>query len=189
MKEKLILVILIFSLTVNAAALITMGYFWGREYGSRKAAQQEGKTAPFNSELSLDSGQRGRMRDLRKSFMNETAPIRHTLTLKRAELASLLASAGTDRASLEQKLREINDLQLKMQTAVIDQLLKERESLTPEQQRRYADIISSRLCQDPLRGGRGPRGYRGRGMMGREEGNRGGMGEGRRLREHGMPDE
>lgn len=189
MKEKLVLVILIFSLTVNAAALITMGYFWGRDYGSRKAAQQDGGTVPFSTELSLDRGQRGRMHDLRKAFMNETAPVRNTLSIKRAELAHLLASEGTDRSSREQKLREINDLQFQMQTAVIDQLLKEKEFLTPEQQKRYADIISHKLCQDPLQGRRGPGGYRGRGMMGREEGSAGGRREGRRMRDYMMHDE
>lgn len=41
------------------------------------------------------------MRELRKSFINETAPVRDDLMIKRAELAQLLASADPERASLE----------------------------------------------------------------------------------------
>jgi len=114
--------------------------------------------------------------------MAGTAPVRDSLMIKRAELADLLASESPERPSLEQKLREINELQLKMQIAVIDQLFREKEFLTPEQQERYADFMSHRLCQDFIPGGRGHRGHRGRGM-GMREGDGMGMGEGRRMRD------
>jgi Spy/CpxP family protein refolding chaperone len=181
MKEKLMMVALIFSLTVNAAAFITTGYFWGRNYTSREAVKDAGPP-PFGTEISLDQGQRDRMRELRKSFMNETAPVRDDLMIKRVELARLLSSEGPDRASLEQKLGEINDLQLRMQIGVIDQLFREKAFLSPEQQARYVDFISHRLCQDFLPGRKGHRGHRGRGM-GPQDG-RGGMGEGRRMQDH-----
>jgi len=181
MKEKFIMIALIFSLTVNAAALITMGYFWGRDYSSRQAVKEAGPP-PFGTELALDREQRDRMRELRKTFMAGTAPVRDSLMIKRAELADLLASESPQRPSLEQKLREINELQLKMQIAVIDQLFREKEFLTPEQQERYADFMSHRLCQDFIPGGRGHRGHRGRGM-GMREGDGMGMGEGRRMRD------
>jgi Spy/CpxP family protein refolding chaperone len=175
MKEKLIMVILVFSLTVNAAALITIGYFWGKNNTGKEAGPP-----PFGTELSLDQDQRDRMRELRKSFINETAPVRDDLMIKRAELAQLLASAGPERASLEQKIREINELQLKMQIAVMDQLFKEKAFLSPEQQARYADFVSHRLCQDFLPGRKGHRGYRGWGM-GPRGGREGGRGDDRRM--------
>ncbi len=159
MKEKLIMVILVFSLTVNAAAFITIGYFWGKNNRSREAGP-----SPLSAELSLDQDQRDRMRELRKSFIQETAPVRDELMVKRAELAQLLASAGPERASLDQKIREINELQLKMQMSVMDQLFKEKAFLRPEQQARYADFVSHRLCQDFLPGRKGHRGARGWGM-------------------------
>ena len=61
MKEKLITLILVFSLTVNAAALITIGYFWGRNYTGGEAGPP-----PFGAGLSLDQGQRDRMRERRR---------------------------------------------------------------------------------------------------------------------------
>lgn len=182
MKDKLIMVILIFSLTVNAAALITMGYLWGRDYSSKQEVKDAGPY-PFGTELSLNQGQRDRMRNLRKTFRVETAPVRENLMLKRAELAHLLSSEVPERSSMEQKLREINELQLKMQIAVIDQLFKEKDFLSPQQQERYADFISHRLCQDFLPGRKGHRGYRGRGM-GPKDGSYSERGEGRRMEDH-----
>jgi Spy/CpxP family protein refolding chaperone len=177
MKEKLIMVILVFSLTVNAAALITIGYFWGKNNVGREAGPP-----PFGAELSLDQDQRDRMRELRKSFINETAPVRDDLMIKRVELAQLLASEGPERASLEQKIREINELQLKMQIAVMDQLFREKAFLSPEQQARYADFVSHRLCQDFLPGRKGHRGNRGWGM-GPRGGREGGRGDDRLMHE------
>ena len=46
MKEKLIIFILIFSLTVNVAALITMGYFWGKDYTVQTGYPHGGWTFP-----------------------------------------------------------------------------------------------------------------------------------------------
>lgn len=186
MKDKLIMVILIFSLTVNAAALITMGYLWGRDYSSKQEVKDAGPP-PFGTELSLNQGQRERMRNLRKAFMVETAPVRENLMLKRAELAQLLSSEVPERSSMEQKLREINELQLTMQIAVIDQLFKEKGFLSPQQQERYADFISHRLCQDFLPGRKGHRGHRGRGM-GPQDGSYRERGEGRRMQDRMTPE-
>lgn len=161
MKDKLILVVLIFSLTVNVAALITMGYLWGSNYRSRQELKDAGPP-PFGSALSLDQEQRNRMRDLRTAFMAETAPIRDNLMEKRAELARILSSHVPERAPLEQKLREINELQLAMQIAVVDQLLEEKQFLNPQQRERYADFISRQLCRDFMPGRKGRRGHRGR---------------------------
>lgn len=183
MKEKLITLILVFSLTVNAAALITIGYFWGRNYTGGEAGPP-----PFGAGLSLDQGQRDRMRELRKSFMDETAPVRDDLMRKRAALAQLLSSEVPDRALLERNLREINELQMEMQIAVMDQLFKEKAFLSPEQQARYADFVSHRLCQDFLPGRKGHRGH-GRWGMSPPDGRAGGMGAGRRMRDQKSRDQ
>lgn len=180
MKEKLMMVALIFSLTVNAAVLLTMGYFWGRNQSGRHSSENA-VPRPMSAELSLDREQRERMRALREAFMVETAPVRENLRVKRTELATLLSAEEPERFAAEQKLREINDLQLQMQIAVIDQLFKEKQFLSPEQRERYADFISRNLCRDFLTGRKGYGGHRGRGM-GRREGNAMGMGEGGQMR-------
>ena len=147
MKEKLIIFVLIFSLTVNVAALITMGYFWGKDSTGKKGISTTGGPSPLINGLSLDNRQRGKMRRLRQSFQEETSPMRNSLITKREELVTLLNSEELDRSAIEQKLKEINQVQFQIQEAVIDNLLEEKASLNPQQQKRYGEFICSELCQ------------------------------------------
>jgi Spy/CpxP family protein refolding chaperone len=147
MKEKIIIFIMIFSLTINVAALLTMGYFWGRDYMSRKDSFEGGEPPPLTAGLSLDNRQRGKMRGLRKAFLQETTPIQDTLMIKRGELANHLNAKDPDRPAINQTLREINELQLQIQLAVTDNLLKEKAFLEPGQQKQYGTRICNELCQ------------------------------------------
>lgn len=182
MKEKLIIFLLIFSLTVNVAALITMGYFWRSDYSSKGDVLRKGVKAPrLGRELSLNNGQWRKMRGMRRSLLNEIDPIRDELTAKREELVNLLTIEEPDRSAINQKLGEINGLQLQTQRAVIDHLLREKEFLTPGQQRQYFDFMSKRICRKQFFMGSGSRSMRGPGMR-REEGGMGlrdGSGKGR----------
>ncbi len=147
MKEKLIIFIMIFSLTINVAALLTMGYFWGRDYTSKKDSLEGGEPPALTAGLSLDKRQRGKMRGLRRAFLQETTPIQDTLMIKRGELANHLNAKDPDRPAINQILREINELQLQIQLAVTDNLLKEKASLDPGQQEQYGTRICNELCQ------------------------------------------
>ena len=147
MREKLIIFILIFSLTVNVAALITMGYFWGKDNTGEQGASRVDGPPQLISDLSLDIRQRGKMRSLRQSFQEEISPMRNTLITRREELVTLLNSETLDRSAIEQKLQEINQVQYQIQEAVVDNLLEEKASLNPRQQKRYGEFICSELCQ------------------------------------------
>ena len=193
MKEKLIIFLLVFSLTVNGAALITMGYFWGRDYRSGEYDSRGGEPPRLGRELSLDNGQQGKMQGLRRSLLREIDPIQDELMTKREELVNLLIIEEPDRSAIDKKLSEINGLQSQIQHTVIDHLLREKGFLTPRQQKQYFDLISKRLCRERFPMGRG----QGRGMgmrdgsgrgreqgqgMGRWDGSRKGRGQGNRMR-------
>ena len=179
MKEKLIIFLLIFSLTVNVAALITMGYFWGKSDKPGDTVFRGSKPPLLVSELPLDNGQRRKMLGVRRTLLEEISPIKDELTTKREELVNLLNVETPDRNAIDKKLSEINGLQSKTQHAVIDQLLKQKEFLTPMQRKKYFDLISKRICQGRCEMGKGQDGQRGRGMgRGPEEGM--GMGRGKR---------
>ena len=184
MKEKLIIFLLIFSLTVNVAALVTMGYFW-EKYERRGAPPFRGDEIPtpsLTSELSLDNEQQGKMRGIRRSFLNEINPIRNELSTKRENLVNLLTAEEPDRSAIDQKLSEINTLQSKIQNAVVDNLLREKDFLNPRQQEQYFNCICGRLCPNCLRSGRGAKSFRTPGTM-QGKGRSAGMGyEGRRGR-------
>jgi Spy/CpxP family protein refolding chaperone len=166
MKEKLIIFLLIFSLTINVAALVTMGYFWGRGEGG-------GESPRLGSRLSLDKVQQRKMRGMRGSLFEGIKPVRDELEAKREDLVNLLTIEDPDRIVIDQKIGEINVLQSQIQHAVIDSLLREKEFLNPMQQKEYFDVISRRLCPNRFFMGRG----RGRGM-GRGDGSSRGRGQG-----------
>ena len=147
MKEKLIVFTLIFSLTINVAALLTMGYFWGREQTTVPDRFTGRQPPSLTSGLSLDTRQRGKMRGLRRAFLQETAPVQDALLMKRGELANHLAAESPDRPAINRTLREINELQLQIQIAVIDNLLREKAFLKPGQQKQYGALICNELCQ------------------------------------------
>ncbi len=115
---------------------------------------------------------------VRRSFLNEIDPIRNELTTNRESLVNLLTAKEPDRNAIDQKLSEINALQSKIQYAVINNLLREKDFLNPKQQEQYFNCICNKLCPNCLRmekGRRGPgmpgmgRGKgRGNGMMGYE---------------------
>jgi len=181
MKEKLIIFLLIFSLTVNVAALITMGYFWGKNDTPGETVFTGSKPLPLVSELPLNNGQRRKMLGARRALLEEIAPIKDELMTKREELVNLLTVETPDRNAIDKKLNEINGLQLKTKRAVIDQMLKQKGFLTPMQQKEYFDLISKRICQGRGEVGKGPGSHRGRGMgRGSEEGMGMGMGRGKR---------
>ena len=161
MKEKLIIFLLIFSLTVNIAALITMGYFWGRgERSSEAIFRASGESPRLGSRLSLDKVQQRKMLGMRGSLLNEINPIRGDLEAKREDLIDLLTLKEPDRSAINQKIGEINTLQSQIQHAVIDNLLREKEFLNPQQQKQYFDVISKSICPNRFFMGRG----QGRGM-------------------------
>ncbi len=190
MKEKLIIFLLIFSLTINVAALVTMGYFWGRGEGVRGAVfERSGESPRLGSRLSLDKLQQRKMRGMRGSLFEGIKPVRDELEAKREDLVNLLTTKDPDRIVIDQKISEINVLQSQIQHAVIDSLLREKEFLNPMQQKEYFDVISRRLCPNRFfmgRGqgqgmGRGDGSGRGRGQgqgMGRGDGSGRGQGQG-----------
>ena len=179
MKEKLIIFILIFSLTVNVAALITMGYLWGKDNVVKQGSSMVDGPSSLLSGLALDTRQRGKMRSLRQSFQEETSPMRNTLISKREELVTLLNGETLDRSAIEQKLKEINEIQYQIQEAVIDNLLEEKASLNPRQQKRYGEFICSELCQGRCAMDRGSGGCRCGTGKGQNRGRGMGRGEGR----------
>ena len=174
MKEKLITFLLIFSLTVNVAALITMGYFWGKGERSRETVSRRMSESPrLGSRLSLDKRQWGKMHSMRESLFKGIKPVRDELEAKREDLVNLLTLEEPDRSAIDEKIVEIDALQSQIQRAVIDNLLREKEFLNPEQQKQYFDVISRNLSPNRFFMGRG----QGRGM-GRGDGSGRGQGQG-----------
>lgn len=74
--------------------------------------------------------------------------IKKKLRDKNVELVALLAQREPEREGLSTLTKEIDSLQTELLELVIDQILLEKENLTPEQQKKFFSLMTDRLCPD-----------------------------------------
>jgi len=102
----------------------------------------------------LTPDQLEKMDALREANLKEMLPIRTDLEIKRIELEALWRADEPDAKKIVAKVKEIGDLQEKMEVARINHMFDIRNLLTPEQRK------AMRKMGPGMMGGR-----RGRGMM------------------------
>jgi Spy/CpxP family protein refolding chaperone len=91
----------------------------------------------------------------RKAFDERTAAIRELLSHKRTELVSVLSQPLPDREKIDSLTKEIGIAQTELEKEVINHILQAKEILTPEQQKKFLDLIEVRLphgekCEIPF---------------------------------------
>lgn len=173
MKNKLLLLVLIFSLSFNAAVLGALAYhFWlGRPAVLPGPGWPAGDSS-LDRDLDLSPQQAETVVGLRDDMEKRTYPICTKIHTKRQELFELLQTEQPDSAAISEKVDEINALQRQMQSTVVDYMLREKEVLNEEQRQVFFGRIGGRLCPGGGAGGMGPlygpcRKDRGRGRCGR----------------------
>jgi Spy/CpxP family protein refolding chaperone len=82
---------------------------------------------------SLTPEQRTRSQELRQKFNDETAKLRGTTLTKRLELQSLWSDPKADSKAIQEKEKELRNLQDQMRDKAIQFRLEARKILTPEQ--------------------------------------------------------
>lgn len=177
MKRDWLLYLVIFSLALNAG---TIGAFAYLRYQDRQAAalQEELPPLPFREmwrRLDLDQEQRRTLRQLAPEHRGRVRALRGELAEKRRELFTLLRSADAPAwPAVQTKIREVSELQGKLEEEVIHHLLTVQKQLKPEQRAIFADMLEQRLRpfqemmggpmgMGPRRGRRGPPGWMQRG--------------------------
>ncbi len=156
MNNTWLKLILVFSLAINGAVLVAIGYplarqYWGNQTKPLVWQEMQFKDVP------------PQVLQSRLEFRNRIRQERIRVRNKQEHLAQLLMSDPPDRKKIKEAVQSVNALQGKIQQAVIEQILQETAAMTPEQRRLYLANIQSRMCQGPC--GRGPRFGGGRGRM------------------------
>ncbi|MBL7073838.1 periplasmic heavy metal sensor [candidate division KSB1 bacterium] len=163
MKKNWLLIVLIFSLAVNLAAVGTIGYHWWRESRPRVKRPFWGRGWE-RGPLKLTDSQIARMEDMWGTFRADLSGLRDQLHQKRGELIDLLRNAESDSLTIDRKLDEIAALQAKLEKRAIRKTVKMRNILTPQQREEFFTLFKDRFRHGrmmPHRRGRGP------GRMGR----------------------
>lgn len=91
--------------------------------------------------IELTENQKHEVEDIRRDFLPRVAGIRQALRQKRLELNNLLFAEPPDMQAIEDKSMEIAKLQAELEKEVIDHILQEKELLTPEQKKRFYEVI------------------------------------------------
>lgn len=164
MKRDWLLYLVIFSLALNVG---TIGAFVYLRYQDRQAAavKEELPPLPFREmwrRLDLDQEQRQTLRQLVPEHRRRVWTLRSELADKRRELFTLLrASDAPAWPAVQAKIREVSDLQGKLEEEVVEHLLTVQKHLKPEQKAVFVNLLEQRLrpFQEGMGGpmGRGPR--------------------------------
>lgn len=106
----------------------------------------------------LTEEQRRKVQDIRRSFLPRVERIRQDLCRKRELLARELFAEAADKSRVHGVAQDILKSQSELEHEVIEHILEEKEILTPQQQKRFYDIILQQFSH----GGLGVHDVRGR---------------------------
>ena len=132
---------LVLSLALNAGMIGAVAYS-ALQQGMWPAIFRSGKgEADLPAYLQLNAEQRRRWQGLENSFLGELKTGWLQIRNHRERMIGEIFSEAPDRTRIEAERAAIAQLQSLQQRRVIEQLLREREVLGPEQRRKLSDLL------------------------------------------------
>jgi hypothetical protein len=152
-KNKVLKVILVFSLLLNASMLGSAGYIHYRQ--SRYHAfrlgnvQRSGDTVPscLFEELSLKPGQQRVMQQKALAFHADMERKRQEVDGKRTYLLGLMRADNPDGKTLDAAIAEINRLQEGIQKMAVAHMLEFKGMLDKDQQIKFLDLLEGAMAK------------------------------------------
>lgn len=165
MKSKWLIIVLVFSVAVNAAALITIGYQWSKQWWKHhplsKPPFSEFHREMLRRKLDMTEEQYRKVKVAHDKFDKEMETMQSSLRAKREALFHQLRAHDPDRAEIDTLLVEIAALQADLERRVVDNLLEMKDVLTPEQRKKLLSLIDHRFREHREHFGPVQRGRRG----------------------------
>lgn len=141
MKRYLVYLALAISLLINVGALAGAWFQVWRAGGATELALFGMGHERVPEYLKLDHDQRKHWVAMEEDFVASLNDASRTLQAHRESLVREIFSPRPDAAVIERERAAIFALQEAQQRSIIEQLLKEREMLAPEQRRALADLL------------------------------------------------
>ena len=153
MRTKWLIAALVFSGVVNMAAIGTIGYHWGKErsVGRPPPPPHEPMLRPLRRPLSLTPDQMQELEGQRRRISEEIRGIRRDLFESRARLMELLRSPDPDSMAVEDILQKMATFQVALERKVIQNILRMKQVLTPEQREKLLQMMEKRGGWDRIR--------------------------------------
>lgn len=151
MKGHVLKLLLAASLLVNAGVLAAV---WLPGWGAGGAIERAlfgMRHEQVPEHLGLDAAQRVRWHAMEADFVERLRDSGARIQAHRERMVREILSAQPDAAAIERERSAIFTLQQAQQRAVIDQLLKEREMLRPEQRTALAELLIAQGAGMPAR--------------------------------------
>ena len=153
MKNKVLKVILVFSLLLNASMLGSAGYIHYRQ--SRYHAfplgniQRLSETVPscLFEGLSLKPGQQRAMQEKALAFHADMESKKQEVDGKRTHLIALMRADNPDSKAVEAAIAEISRLQEGIQKMAVAHMLEFKGMFDKEQQKRFLDLIEGAMAK------------------------------------------
>jgi Spy/CpxP family protein refolding chaperone len=148
MRRKLIMLLVVLSVALNVAFI--GGWAWHAFSGClRTGRPQPGRDGeiwcPTHRELGLTGEQWRQIEPSLTEFYDQAQENRSRLQNLRDEILDLLAAPEPDMALVREKQEQILKGQRRMQELVLRRLLKEKEVLTAEQEKRLFSMLRRRM--------------------------------------------
>lgn len=145
MRKTIILLLIALSVALNVAfvtvwALHTLPPLMRRG----ESAGTEGIWCPLHRRLAATEAQWREIEPRLVEFQNAARDVCEEVNQSRSELIGLIADDEPDMEAIQAKQEEILAGQRRMQQLVIDYLLADKRTLTPEQQRQLFDMLRQR---------------------------------------------
>uniref|UniRef100_A0A7C5AL78 Periplasmic heavy metal sensor n=1 Tax=Desulfobacca acetoxidans TaxID=60893 RepID=A0A7C5AL78_9BACT len=157
MKRDWLLYLVLFSLALNVGTIGTLAYLRWQD-GKVAAPATTGERLPFRellAQLKLDDQQRQALGRMASGHWRQVRNFRQELARCRQELFTLMKQDPLPEWPLvEAKVREISNLQLRMEEEMVRHLLEMQRHLRPEQRQMLLAHLERQLGS--IWGGRGP---------------------------------
>lgn len=145
MRKEIAIPVMALSIGMNVALV---GIWIGQAaMAERTGTENEGKISmrhPLHAREDLTDDQRAALEPRIIELRKRTGELNDRLARLKAKLLDLIASEDTDMKALAAVQEEIVSVQASLQEIVVEQLLAEKEILTPEQRKDLFDKIRNR---------------------------------------------
>jgi len=142
MRPKWLILILIFSLAINAGVLVSMGYHYYVNASTPSSApcpMSPGDSHLYQS-LGLSKVQLSKMEPLAQKFHARLAELGALMEEKKETLTDLLQK-DSDPVKIENLRKEMAGIQDEIQKEVIIHIIESKKILDPNQQQRFFDLM------------------------------------------------
>jgi Spy/CpxP family protein refolding chaperone len=147
MKSKWLILALIFSLTINAAVLATIGYHSFRNLSRKPSVPwllSPGDSHLYQS-LDLSNAQLAMMEPLARKFHGRIAELRASMEGKKTLLVDLLQGGG-DPVRIEGLCKEMAAIQDEIQREVIAHIFQTKKILNTKQQEKFFSLMRQSMA-------------------------------------------